>query len=363
MVEIEGKQEKLVEGPKDEQHRLLAEEKFAELRRLRRIIPESSTSRTVDVIESFLHHSRVYYAEDTHRINKYYCQLFAEACGQVAAREIKPFHLDRWIDPKVAAKEWGETTVYNARKAAMRVFSWAAERKLLPENPLKGMKNPKPRPRQRAITDDEFNKLYENGGGPLRDLLLTLYLTGARPKELRDLRWENVHEDRLILHQHKTARKSGKSRVIYLTAALRDTIDRLRGNGHTHVFLNTLGNPWTMTALRQQVWRIKKKLGLPDDVCAYLCRHGFGTRAILSGVDGPTLAELMGHSSQEMISKVYVHLADQHQHLREAVEKVSGASGPTPETIASDQARRRAKPVNPKKSGPKSKPDPDRQAP
>ena len=50
--------------------------------------------------------------------------------------------------------------------------------------------------------------------------------------------------------------------------------------------------------------RIRTKLGMADDVCAYLCRHGFGTRAILNGVDGPTLAELMGHSSQDMISKV-----------------------------------------------------------
>ena len=69
----------------------------------------------------------------------------------------------------------------------MRVISWAAERKILPENPLGGMKNPKPKPRQRAITDAEFWQMHGNAGGPLQDLLLTLYLTGARPKEVREL--------------------------------------------------------------------------------------------------------------------------------------------------------------------------------
>ncbi|AWM40126.1 hypothetical protein C1280_26055 [Gemmata obscuriglobus] len=351
MITLGGEKTRLVQGPNDDHHRHLAEEKYIELRKLRRTAPEAVGSRTADVIEAFLHHSRVHFAADTHRLNKYYCQLFAEACGEVLARELKPYHIDRWIDPKVEAEEWGETTVYNARKAAGRVFSWAAERKLLPENPIDGMKNPKPRPRQRAITDVEFWKMHENAGGPLKDLLLALYLTGARPKEVRELTWDQVQEDRWVLIEHKTGKKSGKPRVIYLTGPLKEITGRLRGNGHTHVFLNTEGLPWTMNALRLQVWRIKRKLELPKDVCAYLCRHGFGTRAILAGVDGQTLAELMGHTSQEMISKVYVHLADQHQHLKDAVNRINGVSVPLQAVEGS--TRKRAKPVNPKKPGPK----------
>ena len=57
-------------------------------------------------------------------------------------------------------------------------------------------------------------------------------------------------------------------------------------------------------------------------MCVYLLRHAFGTNAIPNGVDVATVAQLMGHSSLEMISKVYCHLADEHNHLQEAVEKV-----------------------------------------
>lgn len=121
----------------------------------------------------------------------------------------------------------------------------------------------------------------------------------------------------------------------------------------TRVFLNTVGKPWTMTAFRQQVGRIKKKLKLADDVCSYLMRHGFGTRAILAGVDGPTLAELMGHTSQDMISRVYVHFADQHQHLKAAVKKLTSS---TPSPDASGPTRKRAKPVpDAQKPGPKKR--------
>jgi hypothetical protein len=146
MVEIDGVQTKLVKGPKDQAHRHRAEEKWVELRRLTRQAPEAATSRTADVVEAFLRHSRVHLAPDTHRLNRYYCQLFAEACGQVSAREMRPFHVARWIDPKVAAGEWGETTVYNARKGAFRAFSLAPSRASSRRTPWPGCRAPSPPP-------------------------------------------------------------------------------------------------------------------------------------------------------------------------------------------------------------------------
>jgi integrase len=381
MVTLGGHKTRLIQGPDDEPTRHLAEEKFVELRRVRRMAPQAVTARTADVIEAFLAWSRQQLSEDTHRVNRYYCQLFAEHCGQVAAREIKPFHLTAWIsemmsperverekarrkkdveegrvEPRKQGREpkvWGQATAHNARVVAFRVFSWAKDEGLLPENPLAGMKRPKPTPRQRAMTDDEFNALYAQAGGPFKDFLLALRETGARPKEVRELRWEQVQADRWVLTKHKTSRKVQKARVIYLSETMKAMMARLRGNGHTHVFLNTEGQPWTMNAVRLQVSRLRKALGLPDDLCAYLARHGFGTRAILNGVNPAVVAELMGHSSLEMVGKVYVHLADQHEHLQQAVEKVN--AGPTPAPAGSGPVRKRAMPVNPKKPGRKPK--------
>ncbi len=359
MVELDGEQTKLVRGPRDELHRRLAEDKLVELRRLRRHAPEGADARVADLAEAFLRHSRLHHAPDTHRIYHYYLTVLAEECGLVAVAELRPFHLQRVVDAKADParvlvrnqRRWRGMTAHNFRKAAARVTAWAAEQQLLAADPLKGMKNPKPPSRRRALTEAEFKALYAAAGGPLKDLLLALYLTGARPKEARDLRWDQVRADRWVLNEHKTAKTAGKPRVVYLPVAARDIMDRRRGNGHTHVFLNTQGEPWTMSALRQQIVRLRQKLKLADDVTAYLTRHGFGTRAILNGVDGPTLAELMGHASQEMISKVYVHLADQTDHLAAAVERVSGASSPTPSPSAPGPVRKRARRLGPDGQG------------
>lgn len=381
MVEMNGQQEKLVEGPKDEKHRLLAEEKFAELRRLHRIAPQAPSSRTADIIEAFLKWSRQQLADETHRVNQYYCQLFAEHCGKVPARDIRPFHVTQWIAEmmsplrveqqkeqrrkEIAAgtiekrfqgrqpKVWGESTAHNARTAAFRVFSWAKDEGVLNENPLAGMKRPKPAPRQRAMSDEEFKKLHENAGGPFADYLFALRETGARPKELRELTWDQLREDRLVLTKHKTSKKVKKARVIILTDAMKAMLERLKSNGHEYVFLNTRGEPWTMNAVRLQMTALRKRLGLADDLCAYLARHGFGTRAILHGINPAVVAELMGHNSLEMVARVYVHLADEHVHLKQAIEKINPVSMPAP--TSSGPIRKRAMPVNPKKPGRKPK--------
>ena len=353
MVEFNGEQTKLVKGPKDEATRRLADEKLVELRKLCRQAPEAATARVADLVEAFLRHSRLHHAPDTHRVYHYYLTVLAEECGLVRAADLRPFHVQRVVDEKADParvlvrnqRRWGATTIFNFRRTTGRVTAWAAEQKLLATDPLAGMKNPKPPGRKRAITEAEFWAIHGNAGGPLQDLLLALYLTGARPKEARDLRWEQVREDRWVLGEHKTMKSSGKERVVYLPNEARAVMARLTDNGHTHVFLNTRGEPWTMNALRQQVARIRRKLGLADDLTAYLCRHGFGTRAILRGVDGPTLAELMGHASQDMISRVYVHLADQKDHLAAAAEKVSGAAAPTPSPSGPGPVRKRAKQV------------------
>jgi len=340
MVKINGAQVKLIKG---KANKAAAEKKFYELMVYAPRVPESTNARTVDLVEAFLRHSRIHFAPDTHRINQYYCQLFAEACGQVAARDLRPFHVAKWIDPKVESGAWGENTVYNARRTAFRVFSWALQEKIMPFNPLAGLKRPQPAIRRRALTEDEFRQLYEYAGGPFRDFLLALYLTGARPKEIRELTWDQVREDRWILEKHKTRKATGQARQIFLPQAIRDMMVRLKASATgKYVFLNTEESPWTQNAVRLQIWRIKTKTGMAADVCSYLCRRGFGTRAILNGVDGRTLAELMGHSSQEMINKVYVHLADQRLHLTQAVEK---ATSTTPLPVDSHPVQKRAKAV------------------
>jgi site-specific recombinase XerC len=91
-----------------------------------------------------------------------------------------------------------------------------------------------------------------------------------------------------------------------------------------------------VNAVRLRVMRLKDKLGLADDVCAYLIRHAFGTNAILNGVDVATVSELMGHASTEITTGVYVHRAEQKSHLQQAVTQAVS----TPPAASRDRGNR-----------------------
>jgi site-specific recombinase XerD len=93
---------------------------------------------------------------------------------------------------------------------------------------------------------------------------------------------------------------------------------------HDHfVFVGKGRKPWSRNGLQQNVRRLRREVGLADDVVLYGIRHDFGTRGVLQGVDIKTLAELMGHTSTRM-TEHYVHLAGRHQHLASAMRRVAG---------------------------------------
>lgn len=313
MVTYQGRQRMLAKG---RQNKKLAQSRFHQLM--------SAADEPIDelsigaVCRKFLRWSKKHHAKDTYRNHDFYITRFRRRYGKMPVRRLEPKHITRWVD----SEPWNPTSQYNAKRFVFRAFNWAADEGLIPANPLKGMKRPQPMPRQRAMTEAEYKSLLKAARGPFKVVLFSLWNTGARPAEVRRLKWDEVHDGYWKILKHKTSKQTGKPRIIRLNRPMRRLMQTLPRQGE-HVFLNFRGKPWTTNAVVQQIGKLKKKLGLADDVCAYLTRHAFGTNAILRGVDVATTAALLGHSSLEMVSKVYCHVAEQHEHLQSAVEKIT----------------------------------------
>jgi integrase len=323
MVTVGGKRLRLAEGRENKKQ---AQQKFHELAAERPQKPEGTTARVADIIEAFLAWTRIHLSENTNRNYLWYGQTFSERSGYLPVIELKPIHLTRWLDEK----GWNQTTQRNARRSIHRAFAWACEEGILSRNPLQGMKCPRAKTRKRFMSNEEYRALMRNSAHDFKQLLFSLQQTGCRPKETQTLTWEQVREDRWVLTEHKTAYKVQKPRVIYLSVPMRKLMTVLRARSTSpYVFLNRLKKPWNNNSIRLRIQRLKIKLNLAEDLCAYLLRHAFGTNAILNGVDVATVAELMGHTSLEMVSRVYLHLADQHSHLTTAVDKATRPVGPS----------------------------------
>jgi integrase len=72
--------------------------------------------------------------------------------------------------------------------------------------------------RRRPMTDEQFQTLLRGSDARFRRFLIFLKFTGCRPGEAASMRWADVRFDEasVVLREHKTARKTGRPRVIPL---------------------------------------------------------------------------------------------------------------------------------------------------
>jgi integrase len=328
MVTLNGQKIRLAQG---RENKADAERAFHELMAVRPQRPDSHSARVCDLAEAFLGFARQNeYSDDTYRNYSFYLMSFCESQGDHLARDVIPYHVTEWATSlkkphgKRKPKRWNDTTQYNAKRTVFRLFSWATEEGLLANNPIKKLRRDKPKSKRRCLTEAEYTSLLRGARRPFRIFLWSLMETGARPSELRRLKWTDVKGDRFEIKAHKTAKKTGKNRVIYLTKRMQRRVSQLRERSRSpYVFVNSRGEPWTGNAIRLQVDRIKERKGLAGDVCAYMIRHTFATWALVRGVDSATLAEMLGHTSTDMIMNVYLHFSDQKQHMVSAAKQAT----------------------------------------
>jgi integrase len=342
MVVVDGVRHKLVKGKANREE---AKRRLREIQTLRDKAPsqESRDLTVAGVIELYLAHQGKQLDERTLYGRKPYLQSFAEAHGFRKATELetKPFHLTSWLDENPQIKsDWTKVHVI---AVLQRPFNWAVRQRLIPTNPFRGVSHRVGEPR-RPMTDDELEKLLVGCEGRrsrqipspaerFRELLRFLRLSGARTCEASRLTWPDIDLDHalIVLKRHKTSRmqREPKPGAIPLVPELVQLLVAIRKRGEPgdHVFHNHRGTPWNRCSLSLRMQRAREKAGIPEEVKLYGLRHAFGTRAVVSGVDIKTLAELMGHTPTR-ITEHYVHLAGQRSHLADAMRRVNG-QGPT----------------------------------
>lgn len=253
-----------------------------------------------------------------------FIQEFADACGGLQVGEIKPIHVTNWLAKKTT---WGTTTRNRVIGEVKQVFNWAVEQGLIESNPIKSLKKPTAKWRERILTAEERAKIFGSiTDQAFRDVITALEQTGARPGEIRVVTAANVDLKNgvWVLTKHKTSKKTHRPRVIYLTPAMQElTARRIKQFPTGPIFRNKFGQPWSSNAIRIRFRRLREQFPELKDVVAYCYRHTFATDGLVKGVPIATVAELLGHRSTAMIEEHYGHLAKERSYLHQAAFTVT----------------------------------------
>ncbi len=286
------RQIKLVKGPDDKDTKAAAERQAVQELALRQHAEETGGEKVPSwataghVIRAFLKHSREEHTTETADWYDHLLTPFVELYGKLRLARLRKKHVTAWLKHK----GYNPTSANRALGALKRAFNWAVEEEHIPKNPIAHVRKPKSLVRDRTITPDERRLILTAIRGPAFRLFVSaLTLTGCRPGEVAKVTAADVDLGRglWILKKHKTAKKTGKPRVVYLCP---EAVELTRELAFQHpegpLFRNSQGKPWTANAVRIRFRNLRKKHPELKGIVAYSYRSSFATDALEHGAPG-----------------------------------------------------------------------------
>jgi integrase len=286
--------------------------------------PKANETLTVGrLVERYLADAQRRMAPNTFRVVRDFANSFAEAWVNLPADAVRKHHVEAWVGQHPT---WGQTTEWDAKTRLVTLFHWAVDQELIPGNPIRRIHKPpvKSRGREALITPEDHARLMARATPALRNVLVALHQTGARPGEVIRVTAQEFYPEQglWVLGQHKTAHK-GKGRVVYLTPELVALCRELAvKHPEGPLFRTSTGLAWyDANYLTQRFRHLRDRLGIRG-AYPYGYRHGFATDALAHGVPDAQVAELLGHSGTAMLHRHYAHLGARAKALRDALGRV-----------------------------------------
>jgi integrase len=222
-----------------------------------------------------------------------------------------------------AIVEGGKGTAMGTVGLLGGILTFAVERGLRPDNPVRGVKRFRDKKFERFLSPSEMAQLgdalsaaQQDGESPFAVAAIRLLvLTGARKSEILTLKWDYVDTERGCLRLPDS--KTGAKVIPIGAAALEALSDIARIEGNPYVLPGLEGRHFVGL---QKIWeRIRKRAGL-EDVRLHDLRHSFASVAVAGGDSLYLVGKVLGHQ-QASTTERYAHIA--HDPLRAVADKTA----------------------------------------
>lgn len=357
------------------------EEAFAAYHRLMQqpaAVPKRRSDTVGTLVDQFLDWVRTNRAPDTFEWYQSRLQLFLDRYPDLTIRQLKPFHVQRWIDSCSHLKSGSKR---NYCRAIQRALKWAEQQGLIDDSPIAHFQKPRAGRRETVISPEEYQRILEQAPcADFRDLVSFAWETGARAAECMAIERRHVELDHArIVFPVQEEKMQRAPRIIYLSEAALKIVRRRVLLPHNWLFVNSDGARWTPRAVNCGFCAIRVRMGkelmrerqieiseediralipklcpkrltaegpvaktrvelkvearrklqfrmagkLAPKYCLTAFRHSWCHRALRRGVDALTVSVLMGHADPSMVARVYSHLSHATDYLQEAVNRAA----------------------------------------
>jgi integrase len=260
-----------------------------------------------------------------------------ERLGDVPLSDLTAEDLDA-LYARLVKEGVGARTVNHVHSTARVALQRAVKKRLIPYNPARDADPPRYSTSEReylVLSEEDVASFFAAAEGDrFEAFFVAAVLSGARPAELRALKWEDLDLERgnaLLRRTVSQARsgppvirnttKTGKPRSVPLLPEVVSALKAHRARQNEErlalgelwqdiglVFPDSTGGIMRRENLSKRHFKpILKKAGLPKEIRVYDLRHSFGTLWVEWGEDYSALQRIMGHARIETTMNNYVH--------------------------------------------------------
>ena len=202
----------------------------------------------------------------------------------------------------------------------VRMFNFAAERGILENSPLTGMRRTPEKSRDRVLDDSEIKLLWAAMDNPelvihrqTRLAMKMILLTGQRPGEVAGMRWDEIDGDWWIIPETRIKTRAGNHRVPLCPMAL-EIIEQagMLSSEIPFVFSSPfkLGQALTVGSIAHSVRRNREKIGIKGHFTPHDLRRTLRTRLAEIGVSDVVAERILGHKLQGVLAVYNRHHYD-----------------------------------------------------
>jgi len=277
------------------------------------------------IIEAYLRHAQAInlYCPEALAERLRILGKFADVHGALDLAECRRHILADWIesDPKLKSS--------STRKARANIvnacFNWSVREGRIPSNPFRGVNYPEADPRP-CFEDGAFEAFLRAANKRLERAGRFLRYTSCRLSDLCRATWPDVDPERgiIVLNHHKSRNKTRKPKVIALVPEAIELLIEVRQEQDSEymgeIFLNNCNRPWNRRTLGQNLRRMKKAGKVETPATLHGIRHNAATQAVRNGARMKFVSLMLGHASQAITEKYYVHVSEDIDGILAAAE-------------------------------------------
>jgi integrase len=206
-------------------------------------------------------------------------------------------------------KDSGEATSNRVRSTLRSLFTWVIKEGIrLPEGNVASYTNKhEERTRDRVLTDAELKSIWSGcPDSAFGAIIRLLILTGQRANEIGGLRWDEIHDEQIVLPSQRT--KNKRTHIVPLSDPAKTILNPFRSDGRAYVFGRDDGGGfdgwgyakrtldgriagdgkalahWTIHDVRRTVATRMAELGVQPHIIEAVLNHVSGHKGGVAGV-------------------------------------------------------------------------------